>query len=395
MVRYIHNPYLHGREQEGSEKCTEEFLIQSTKRVVETILSRRRDEDEMNDAAPYKGLAGIALCLAKAGRHLGKRDLCSEAEKLLQRAHSLRHEKSEKQARYLDGDLGTMTVALTYKRDEGIEKNIHALVRALIGPEFPCDEVLYGRAGFLAAALWLKIAHGTDVINPTDVKAVIEEIVYRGKEGKSGDSSPPLMWEWHGTDYLGAAHGVAGILHLILSFPDLLTAGVHADVIRTAEWMVSIQDDTGNFPSSRKWIGKGKEEPLVHWCHGAPGVVPLLITMHRHEARDNYLEALLRAGELIWTEGLLKKGPGLCHGISGNAYALLSIWIRNTHTQDQKWLDRARCFALLMMDDEIRHQQRTPDSPYSLYEGWAGALCLLVDLHAPDQAQFPLFPIVF
>lgn len=40
----------------------------------------------------------------------------------------------------------------------------------------------------------------------------------------------------------------------------------------------------------------------------------------------SYLPAALRAGELVWARGLLKKGPGLCHGVSGNAYALMRLY---------------------------------------------------------------------
>jgi hypothetical protein len=41
---------------------------------------------------------------------------------------------------------------------------------------------------------------------------------------------------------------------------------------------------------------------------------------------ESYLPAALRAGELVWQRGLLKKGPGLCHGVSGNAYALARLY---------------------------------------------------------------------
>ena len=42
---------------------------------------------------------------------------------------------------------------------------------------------------------------------------------------------------------------------------------------------------------------------------------------------EAYLPAALRAGELVWQRGLLKKGPGLCHGVSGNAYALARLYM--------------------------------------------------------------------
>lgn len=41
---------------------------------------------------------------------------------------------------------------------------------------------------------------------------------------------------------------------------------------------------------------------------------------------ESYLAAALRAGELVWQRGLLKKGPGLCHGVAGNAYALARLY---------------------------------------------------------------------
>lgn len=39
-----------------------------------------------------------------------------------------------------------------------------------------------------------------------------------------------------------------------------------------------------------------------------------------------YLAAAARAGEVVWARGLLRKGHGLCHGTSGNAYALLRLY---------------------------------------------------------------------
>lgn len=67
---------------------------------------------------------------------------------------------------------------------------------------------------------------------------------------------------------------------------------------------------------------------LVHFCHGAPGVVTALakfmemfpevgISMGLKEVLDVSLNH-------IWKYGVLKKGFGLCHGISGNAYTFIS-----------------------------------------------------------------------
>jgi hypothetical protein len=40
-------------------------------------------------------------------------------------------------------------------------------------------------------------------------------------------------------------------------------------------------------------------------------------------------EVIQRALDHVWKYGVLKKGFGLCHGISGNAYAFLSNSVAN------------------------------------------------------------------
>lgn len=51
---------------------------------------------------------------------------------------------------------------------------------------------------------------------------------------------------------------------------------------------------------------------------------------------------MTRAAEVTWRRGLLKKGPGLCHGAAGNGYALLSVY---RCTRDPRALARAKRFA--------------------------------------------------
>lgn len=53
---------------------------------------------------------------------------------------------------------------------------------------------------------------------------------------------------------------------------------------------------------------------------------------------STYLNLAISAGEIIWERGLLKKGFGLCHGSSGNAYTLLNLY---RTTNDTKWFHRA------------------------------------------------------
>ena len=51
---------------------------------------------------------------------------------------------------------------------------------------------------------------------------------------------------------------------------------------------------------------------------------------HQSQTPDNEAlvrrlkSALLRGADVVYQQGLLRKGVGLCHGVSGNVYALLA-----------------------------------------------------------------------
>ena len=88
---------------------------------------------------------------------------------------------------------------------------------------------------------------------------------------------------------------------------------------------------------------------LNHWCHGAPGAIaPLLASAQLFvklaESGDEQTlafarklhTAAMKSAELTWTQGIVLKGNGLCHGISGNGLLLHSVarW-HSALSQDQ------------------------------------------------------------
>ena len=79
----------------------------------------------------------------------------------------------------------------------------------------------------------------------------------------------------------------------------------------------------GNFSTS---AGSTKTK-LVHFCHGAPGIVSPLARfqlMFPEKGIQMGLPEIIKASlNHIWNYGVLKKGFGLCHGISGNAYSFI------------------------------------------------------------------------
>lgn len=153
----------------------------------------------------------------------------------------------------------------------------------------------------------------------------------------------------------------------------------------------AMQEPDGNFPIA---LGSEKqrntEKRLVHWCHGAPGAIYLLAKAYHVFKERRYLIACEKAAELIWDRGLLLKGAGICHGIAGNGYAFL---ILHRLTGDPKYLYRANAFMQFLTHSEFETRARTPDRPYSLYEGIAGTVCFLIDLLAPEEAHFPFMDV--
>lgn len=101
------------------------------------------------------------------------------------------------------------------------------------------------------------------------------------------------------------------------------------------------------------------------------------------------MDASIKAADLIWQKGILKKGPGICHGVAGNGYAFLAMF---RLTQDIKYLYRAHRF-MEVLTTPLASAMCEPDYPYSLYEGIAGTVCFLIDLINPETASFPFMNV--
>ncbi|KZV96127.1 hypothetical protein EXIGLDRAFT_442798 [Exidia glandulosa HHB12029] len=199
----------------------------------------------------------------------------------------------------------------------------------------------------------------------------------------------PLVWRWSSSPYkvyLGAAHGVCGILLVLLQCPQPTWDAYEEVLLETVDCLIDFQLASGNWPSS---VGSPSDD-LVQWCHGAPGMVLLLsLLVGRHEPefalsaarRETYLRALSAGARCVWERGLLIKGPpNLCHGTAGSAYALLHASIA---TDDCELL--AQGMSIAMHAANWRELERggqlvRGDSPSSLMCGVAGAACLWADL---------------
>jgi hypothetical protein len=195
---------------------------------------------------------------------------------------------------------------------------------------------------------------------------------------------------------LGAAHGICAILHMLLESPLFNAESLEEELDEKQLLVKSCIDDflqmqsaDGNFPTVLEDATKS-EHNLVHWCHGASGAIYLFAKSFLIFKDQKYLNACLKCGELVWEKGLLKKGPGICHGVAGNAYVFLILY---RLTNDQKHLYRASRFADFLTNEKFIQEARTPDRPFSLYEGIAGTVCFLIDMLNPSRAQFPFMDV--
>eukprot|EP00977_Amphora_coffeiformis_P019138 scaffold6915_cov170-Amphora_coffeaeformis.AAC.15 len=262
-------------------------------------------------------------------------------------------------------------------------------------PPQECD-VLYGRAGAIQALLFLRQALNRTEIGQESVLQLADDILREGHRYAAlhQHDGLPLLWEWHESKYLGAAHGVVGILHTLLSLTSSELAilderhDVHKAIRMTIEGLKKYCLSSGNLDSSIKGGSHCRVDRLVHWCHGATGHILLLMKANEIYGGDGAYQklALKLAKEVVWTRGLLRKGVELCHGISGNAYALLATG-RNDTTMKHYGHAFAR-FAL----DHFDQLEGVPDEPYCLFNGVPGLVALLVDLADDhDKARFPLY----
>jgi len=205
-------------------------------------------------------------------------------------------------------------------------------------------EVLYGRAGWLAAARALHeagLAPAGDARWRRVVRATLRELEGRAREV----DGLPMAWEWEGKTYLGAAHGAVGILGEMLASPFREPRG---DARLTAVLLAVLEYAEGELPSSTGAGGK----TLVQWCHGAAVAMVVLRRVHEATGDARWLREMTRLEDVVWERGLLTKGPGLCHGVAGNAYALLSAGAcAGGDAEAMRRLFRAMVFAGFVVGD--------------------------------------------
>jgi hypothetical protein len=190
---------------------------------------------------------------------------------------------------------------------------------------------------------------------------------------------------------IGGLHGMAGMVSCMLHGRDLLSTSRREELEQRAIAAMSgtsVRDDE-NALANWPLAADASKRPGILWlqhCSGAPGIVNCLASLPREPQTD---ALLIAGGELIWLAGPTTKLPSLCHGASGSGYAFLKLHAR---TGDERWLTRARRFAMHGIEQAERGVRQHGQRKFSLWTGDLGLAAFLCDCIRVDH-RFPTLDV--
>jgi hypothetical protein len=276
----------------------------------------------------------------------------------------------------LAGEAGVLLAAYRLAPDPDHVERMVACVRANV--HNATREILWGSPGTALAAQLIFEMTGDERLAGT----WRESVDWLWDEWQDG------LWlqEMYGQRrrYVGAGHGFASNVH-VLARGDMLDAERRRELERRSlETLRAYVIREGDLAQWRPTDGPLGPDVTIRtqWCHGAPGMVTSFGPIARDD--DELTELLVAGGELTWTAGPLVKGPGLCHGTAGNGYAFL--WLLD-RTGDERWLERARAFAMHAAAQVERARAAYGRGRYTLWTGDVGAACLLASCITADPAM--------
>ena len=344
----------------------------------------------------YHGAAGVIWALDylnETGAAPHKRDYLPTVRQLIPRIRDdfdqypeLRKYMGAEVASYLLGEAGILLLQFKLAPSEEIAMQLYRHLEATIGDP---RGIAWGGAGAMLAALFMyERTHD----------ARWKDLFLRSFEplwNQFNYSDETRCHLWTSSLYgvteirLGGIHGFGANAFVMLRGRHLLAPDRADEMLRriheTAHATALIEGTHANWPNN---VGPTtRPAPLavvVQHCNGAPGVINSLAEFP-NDAGWPIDALLLQAGELAWDAGPTVKMPSLCHGAPGSGYAFLKLHAR---TGDERWLDRARKFAMHAIDQSGRALEQHGQRKYSLWTGDLGLAVYLWDC-IRATAKFP------
>ncbi|KAL3176501.1 hypothetical protein MRX96_010296 [Rhipicephalus microplus] len=324
-----------------------ELWVERCRDTVQRVFTHQGTGFDDCDGGLYVGVAGVAFMahrVAQSPHFVGDRArLLTKAQTYLGHALSYCDQPQVRadramQSAFLLGSAGVWALAAVVANEVGRSDDCdnflarYAAVAEICMPvkflDCGSDEMFVGRAGYLTGLLYVRSRLGREVLPDEKIALLLHSVVQSGREYAKKHRSPcPLMYSYYDVEYLGAAHGLSSILMTLLHFPWFVAGDqtVEHDIRASVDFLLHVQTPRGNFPCDLEDVTKPRrsQDELIHWCHGAPGVMQLMAKAYLTWQDPRYLESCLRSGQVIWERGLLRKGPSICHGIGGSGYAFL------------------------------------------------------------------------
>ncbi len=328
----------------------------------------------------YAGAAGMLWALDVLQRR-GQADTTIDLQAASERALEAWRAASptEQPTSLLSGETGILVVAARLAPNAGLADDLLDRVRA--NHRHEANELMFGAAGTMLAA---------------------SEMLDRTGEKRWADAwheSADELWRRRDTDGLwtqrlwgedsrglGPPHGAVGNAAALLQGGDLLAESRREALARETAAVLArtavVEDGLANWPTAEgRDLNSRDGQIRLQWDYGAPGIV-VTAAAYLDE------ELLLAGAGLTWRAGPPgpEKGYGICHGTAGNGYALLKTFER---TEDERWLGRARRFAMHAVGQLERAHTNRGRGRYSLWTGDVGVALFAADC-LDGRARYPI-----
>ena len=237
-------------------------------------------------------------------------------------------------------------------------------------------DVAFGRAGLLLGHAALVETVGAAAAGLVDAGEALSRGIWSELAGE-----PPIADGGRLTT-LGMSHGWAGALTALLRWSAATSTAPPDGLGQRLGELAALGSPVGRGLVWPRKLGTRDEDPLLtaSWCNGSAGYVALWTLAARFLPGGEF-EELARAAAWHAYEGAGPAPGGLCCGLTGRGFALLTLY---RHSGEAGWLTRARRLGVQAAQDAAAMSQA------GLFHGPVGPALLAAELAAPELAAMPL-----